>query len=136
MAAKTFAWANRVNKTMAYGTGGNTPVAAWTPWIALLTAAVDQSWQAGTVTETTYTSYARTQMAGLAGPISGLVNNIAPVAFPTCTGGGPQTITHLGIFTASTAGELRYVIPMEAPRVVDSGVTPVFQIYDIRLGEW
>lgn len=125
---KTDAWADAILQTMDGGS-----IAAWTPWVGLLTAV--SSIPLGSVTETTYTSYARQQITSLTGPISGDCNNGNVLTFPACTGGGPQTITHIGLYTASVAGELRYVIALETARVVDTGIAPSFQIYDIAVHE-
>lgn len=128
MGIKTDAWQDAILQTLDGGS-----IAAWTPWVGLLTAVANQ--ETGSVTETTYTSYARREITGITGPLSGVCNNLNTLTFPTCTGGGPQTITHIGVYTLVTGGVLRYVIPLETARVVDTGVTPVFQTYDISISE-
>lgn len=128
MSIKTDAWQDAILQTMDGGS-----IASWTPYVALLTAVANQ--QTGSVTETTYTSYARQAITGLTGPIAGSCNNLNTLTFPTCTGNGPQTITHIGLYTQVSGGELRYVIPLETSRVVDTGITPIFQTYDISISE-
>lgn len=88
--------------------------------------------------ETTYTSYARVAIArsGSAWSVaSGLAFNVAAVTFPECTG-GPQTITHFGIGTASSgAGVLLWSGALLAPYAVASGITPSFGSGNLSITE-
>lgn len=64
-----------------------------------------------TTNEVTYTSYARVAVARAAGGwivVSNTVTNVAPVTFPTSTGGS-DTATHFAIGTASSGAGLLVV---------------------------
>lgn len=82
-----------------------------------------------TTNEATYTSYAR---VGVARDATGWVidgqtiKNDDPITFPTATGGS-NTITHVGIGTASSGtGGLLLRAPLSASVSVSSGITPSF----------
>jgi hypothetical protein len=107
----------------------------YTPYAALLTGVTDLL--AGTVTETTYTSYAR-QAVTFAAPstVSGKrqVANSSLVAFPVSTGGTP-TITHVGIYDASSGGNLRKVIALASSRVLNLTDPPTFATGELTVSE-
>jgi hypothetical protein len=91
-----------------FRTTARTRVAAL--WVALFTAAPSDS---GGGTECTGGSYARTQVtqadASWSAPgVGGITDNAAAITFPTATGGWGGTITHVGIFDASTSGNLLF----------------------------
>lgn len=96
-----------------------TNATAFTPYVGLLTAVTDLL--AGTVTETTYTSYARQAVTfGAPSTVGGKrqVANSGAVVFPISTGGTP-TITHVGIYDAASGGNLRKVIALSASRTIN-----------------
>lgn len=74
---------------------------------------------AGTGTEVTGGAYARTAIT-FGSPSNGVTTNSADVTFPTCTAAW-GTVTHMGIFDASTSGNLLYHTPLDASKTVDSG---------------
>jgi hypothetical protein len=74
---------------------------------------------AGTGTEVTGGSYARTSIT-FGSPSNGVTTNSADVTFPTCTAAW-GTVTHMGIYDASTSGNLLYHTPLDASKTVDSG---------------
>jgi len=74
---------------------------------------------AGSGTEATGGSYARTAIT-FGSPSNGVTTNSADVTFPTCTVAW-GTITHMGIFDASTSGNLLYHTPLDASKTVGSG---------------
>ena len=74
---------------------------------------------AGSGTEVTGGSYARTAIT-FGSPSNGVTTNSADVTFPTCTVAW-GTVTHMGIFDASTSGNLLYHTPLDASKTVDSG---------------
>ena len=85
---------------------------------------------ADTGTETVYTNYARVAVARNSGgwTVSGNnVSNTAAVTFPQCGTTG-ATITHWGIRTASTGGDLLFHGALTASLAVSDGVTPEFAI--------
>jgi len=74
---------------------------------------------AGTGTEVSGGAYARTSIT-FGSPSNGVTTNSADVTFPTCTAAW-GTVTHMGIFDASTSGNLLYHTPLDASKTVDSG---------------
>ena len=74
---------------------------------------------AGSGTEVSGGSYARTSIT-FGSPSNGVTTNSADVTFPTCTVAW-GTVTHMGIYDASTSGNLLYHTPLDASKTVDSG---------------
>ena len=74
---------------------------------------------AGSGTEVSGGSYTRTAIT-FGSPSNGVTTNSADVTFPTCTAAW-GTVTHMGIFDASTSGNLLYHTPLDASKTVDSG---------------
>ena len=74
---------------------------------------------AGSGTEVSGGSYARTSIT-FGSPSNGVTTNSADVTFPTCTAAW-GTVTHMGIYDASTSGNLLYHTPLDASKTVDSG---------------
>ena len=93
---------------------------AITPHLGLMTAATDIP--AGTVTEVTGGSYARVALAALfpESPSDGTAAaNNADIEFPQATASW-GTITHMGIWSASTEGTLLAVITLDDSRAIDT----------------
>lgn len=94
-------------------------------YIALFTAAPSDS---GGGTEVSGGSYARVNVAPLdanwSAPDStgGLTDNVAAITFTTATGSW-GTVTHLGIFDASSGGNLLFHGALTASKTVGSGDT-------------
>lgn len=82
-----------------------------------------------TASEATYTSYSRVAVArsGSGWTVTGnAAENAALVQFPQCTG-GTNTLTHVGIGTASSStGKLLYKGALAASLSVSSGIQPQF----------
>lgn len=74
---------------------------------------------AGSGTEATGGSYARTAIT-FGSPSNGVTTNSADVTFPTCTVAW-GTITHMGIFDASTSGNLLYHTPLDTSKLIETG---------------
>ena len=74
---------------------------------------------AGSGTEVSGGAYARTAIT-FGSPSNGVTTNSADVTFPTCTSAW-GTVTHMGIYDASTSGNLLYHTPLDASKTVDSG---------------
>lgn len=78
--------------------------------------------------ETTYTSYARVSVARTSGGWTVTANSVSPVAnidFPTCTAGGPHTISYFGVGSAASGPGVLYYSGAISPNIsVSSGVTP------------
>lgn len=92
---------------------------------------------ADTGTEATYTSYARVAVVrSVAGwTVSGnIASNAVSVTFPTSTG-GTNTITHFGIRTASSGGDLVGSGALTSSLLVSNADTPKFEIGDLTITE-
>ena len=87
-----------------------------TIYVALFTAAPND---AGGGTEVSGNGYARQSMAFSAAS-SGSISNSGSVEFPTATG-SQGTITHMGLFDASSGGNLLAYGALTASKAVDSG---------------
>ncbi len=83
-----------------------------------------------TTSEATYTGYARVAVARTSGGWVVTGNSVSPAAaitFPEATG-GTNTITHMGIGTASSgAGVLLYSGTVSPSLSVSTGVTPLLK---------
>lgn len=79
---------------------------------------------AGTGTEVSGGSYAR-QSASFAAPSNGASATDADITFPQATGNW-GTVTHIGIWDASTSGNLYYHTALDASKTIDTG--DVFKI--------
>lgn len=104
------AWANHLLRNTAY-----TPAA--TVYCAALTALTNA--QAGTVTEVTGGAYARVAIT-FSAAASGQTSNSGALVFPTATAGW-GTVTALGIYDASSAGNLLYWMTMGTSQTVNNG---------------
>ena len=94
---------------------------AW--YIALFTSnpAEDAS---GTEVSASGTAYARQSVSF---SVSGnLATNSAAVEFPTATGSGFGTVTHIGVYTASSGGDLIAYSALSASKAIAAG--DVFRI--------
>ena len=87
-----------------------------TKYIGLFTAISDG--EAGSVTEVSGNAYARQAMAFTTSGAT--TSNNAAVEFPTATGSW-GTITHVGIFDASTSGNLMVYATLTASKAIASG---------------
>jgi hypothetical protein len=91
-----------------------------------------------TSNEATYTSYARVAVArsGSGWTVSGnQASNAAAITFPQCTGGS-NTITHVGLGTASSGtGKLLYSGALDASLAVSNLITPTFSTSQLIFSE-
>ena len=87
-----------------------------TVYVGLFT---DDPTDADTGTEVTGGSYARTAVT-FGAPSNGVSTNSADVTFPTATAGW-GTVTHIGIYDASTSGNLLFHTILDTPKTIDSG---------------
>ena len=93
-------------------------------YIGLATAVSDA--EAGTVTEATFTNYARQQVTAANWTIAGTgtdtqtVNNTANIEFPA-SGGTTETITHVVIVDAASSGNILFVGALDSSRQIASG---------------
>lgn len=87
--------------------------------------------------EANYTSYARIAVArSVIGftVSSNVCSNAGVITFPTSTGGS-NTITHFGIRTALTGGDLVHYGALTTPRTIVATDAPRFQIGDLTITE-
>lgn len=99
-----------------------------TVYVALFTAVTDA--EAGTGTEVSGGSYAR-QAVAFDAPSNGATQNTSLITFPTASANW-GTVTHAGIFDASTAGNALTIIKaLASSKVVNSGDIFRFPIADI-----
>lgn len=128
MSIKTDAYENRVLNTMR-----GTALAAWTAWAALLTAVTDA--EAGTVTEASWGAYARVSITFGAPSPAGTTQNSGAITFAQRSSAGSDTAVAIGIYDASTAGELRYVITLAQSKAVGQNDTPSFAVGNLTINE-
>jgi hypothetical protein len=87
-----------------------------TVYVALHTA---DPTDAGSGTEVSGGSYARTAVT-FGAPSNGVTTNNANVEFPQATGNW-GTITHIGLWDASSTGDLLFHTPLDSSKVIDTG---------------
>ena len=110
------------------GEGARNFTPSTTLHIGLFTAVADG--EAGTVTEVSGNGYARTAV-NFNTAASGSATNDGDVTFPAASGGSWGTITHIGVYSASTGGDLYFYGSLSASKTVDDG--DIFQISDTNL---
>lgn len=109
-----------------------------TVYVGLFTVAPTDAYTSGapTGTEVSGNAYAR-QAATFAAP-SGTprgVANSGTVTFPTATPSGWGTVTHMGIFDASSGGNLLYWEPLAASKTINAGDTANFAAGSLTISE-
>lgn len=116
------------NRILDFVLGNGTPA---TLYPALFTAAPSD---AGGGTEVSGGSYARVAVTNNAtnfpAATGGAKTNGADFTFPTATASW-GTVTHVGLFDASSGGNLKAWAALAAPQAVASGATPVFATGDL-----
>lgn len=95
---------------------GTAFTAVSTPYVGLFTS---DPTDAGTGTEVSGGSYARTA-ATFGAPSNGVSVTSADITFPTATASW-GTVGWIGIYDASTAGNLLYHTPLDVAKTIDSG---------------
>jgi len=109
-------------------TGSATRPTAW--YVGLFTAAPSDS---GGGTEVSGSGYAREAVTfAAASTPGGTTSNTGDISF-TAAGGNWGTITHIGIFDASTSGNLLWHGAMTASKIVNDGDTLQFSTGNIDL---
>lgn len=98
-------------------------------YVALFTAAPSDS---GGGTEVSGTSYARTVCNTWDAASGGAIANTGAVTFPTA-GGSWGTVTHFGIFDASSAGNLIAWGALATSKTIGSGDTASFAAGDLDI---
>ena len=87
-----------------------------TKYLALFTAISDG--EAGSVTELSGSAYARQTVAFTTS--GNTTSNNAALEFPTATG-SRGTVTHVGVYDASTSGNLMAYATLSASKAIDTG---------------
>ena len=87
-----------------------------TKYLALFTAIADG--EAGSVTEISGNAYARQTVAFTTS--GNTTSNNAAVEFPTATGNW-GTVTHVGVYDASTSGNLMAYATLSASKTIETG---------------
>lgn len=120
------------NKLLDHQTG-KTAYTMPSVWVGLFTAAPSD---AGGGTEVTGGSYARKSTAGAdwAAAASGATSNANIITFVTATGAW-GTVTHFGLFDASTAGNLLRWAPLTTEKIIGSGDIASFPVGNLVLTE-
>lgn len=95
-------------------------------YLALTTVAVGETDTAGTLTEATYTGYARKSVAGSdwGAAAAGAISNANAITFAACTAGTSTVIGFALVTTSSGAGTIQ-VFGTLASLVVSATQTPV-----------
>lgn len=120
-----------LKKLLEHAVGKNSFTMPSTVGIALCTAAVTDADTGATITEATYTSYARKAIAAsdlAAASVSASVtsdNNANELDFAACTG-STSTVTHFAVLDSTTtgAGNMLWFGPLPSSLIVTNGVTP------------
>ena len=128
MAGKSDYLENKILEHVLKNTAYTSPT---TVYAALYTAAPSDT---GGGTEVSGSAYARTAIT-FGAAASGAIANSAAVEFPVASGGNWGTITHFGIFDASSGGNLLYWAALNASKVVNDGEQFKFAIGDIDVTE-
>lgn len=86
-------------------------------YIALHTA---DPTDAGTGTEASYTNYVR-KAATWTAPANGVTQNTAQIDFPANGSGGAAVITHVGVWDASSAGNMLFHAALSTSKTLQPG---------------
>ena len=93
-------------------------------YIGLATAVSDP--EAGTLTEATFTNYARQQVTAANWTLASgatdaqTVTNAANIEYPA-SGGTTETITHAFVVDAASSGNIMFIGALDASKTIDSG---------------
>ena len=93
-------------------------------YVGLATAASDP--EAGTVTEATFTNYARQQVTAANWTLASgatdaqTVTNAANIEYPA-SGGTTETITHAFVVDAASSGNIMFIGALDASKTIASG---------------
>jgi len=107
------------NKVLDHFLGTASTSAPATVYLALFTTDPTDA-GSGTEVSTSGTNYSRQSIA-FSSASSGTTSNSADVEFSQATGSGFGTVTHFGIFDASTAGNLLFHGALTASKTIAAG---------------
>jgi len=117
------------NKVLDHFLGTASTSAPANVYLALFTSDPTDA-GSGTEVSTSGTNYAR-QAITFSSASSGSTSNSADVQFSQATGSGFGTVTHFGIYDASTAGNLLFHGALTTSKTIDAG--DVFKIASTNL---
>jgi len=117
------------NKVLDHFLGTTSTSAPANVYLALFTSDPTDA-GSGTEVSTSGTNYAR-QAITFSSASSGSTSNSADVQFSQATGSGFGTVTHFGIYDASTAGNLLFHGALTTSKTIDAG--DVFKIASTNL---
>lgn len=105
-------------------------------WIGLWTASLADDSDGSTAGEVSGGGYSRqsapaTKWGSASG---GSISNTGSITFPSATASW-GTVTHFGIFDASSAGNLLYFAALSASKKIESGDTPKFAAGALTVSE-
>lgn len=112
------------NKVLDHFLGTASTTAPAAVYLALFTSDPTDA-GSGTEVSTSGTAYSRQSIA-FSSASSGSTSNSADVEFSQATGSGFGTVTHFGIFDASSAGNLLFHGALTSSKTIDAG--DVFKI--------
>lgn len=109
-----------------------------TLYLALLTAAPTDASTGSTITEATYTGYARVAITNNAtnfpAASGGAKSNGTEIAFAECTA-GTSTVTHWALLDAATLGNILYWGALTTSKDISTGDTPKVAVGDLDITE-
>ena len=116
------------------------PVPAGT-YLALFTAdSTDANTTANEVQTSAWAAYVRQDCAagsaintGWGAPSDGVTSNAKALTFPANNGAGAVTVTHIGVYDASTGGNLLYHAPLTASKTLQVGDVISFAIGSVTV---
>ena len=90
------------------------------PYVALFTSSPTDDTTTAIANEATYTNYVR-KAATFTASANGVTQNTAQIDFASNGDGVSTTITHVGVFDASTAGNLLFHAPLTTSKTLQPG---------------
>ena len=124
------------NELLDHVFGGTDYSRPATLYLALLTAAPDDTSTGSTITEATYTGYARKSITNndtnFPAASGGAKSNGAEIAFAECTAGS-SAITHWALVDASTGGNVICWGALTTSKEISTGDTPRVAVGDLDI---
>jgi hypothetical protein len=120
-----------LNHIMRGNTGGTAFAQPTALWVSLHTATLNDD---GTGTEVSGGAYARVNSftCWANAPEAGVLTNAAKITFPEATADW-GTVTHFGIWSANSAGTLYLCGALSAPKLIQTGDVPEWDVGDISI---
>lgn len=123
----------RANNMGSAGSPG-TAIPGWTPYIGLMTVAMNEAGTGGT--EASYAGYARVSPTfGAPAQVGGVATRAASANADFAAPASSQTFVQLVYFDALTGGNPRKLVPLDPPVVVPAGQVPRLVAGQVTVGE-